>query len=182
MGWNTMSDLVGLHPPSGDPMELRAAYSCVPSGVVAVCGLMRGEPVGLVAGSFTSVSLDPPLVSVCIQIGSQTWPRLAGLPRLGLSVLAEDQRDTCRTLARKVGDRFAGVGWEAAVGGAVFVQGATAWLECAVHSQLPAGDHSIVLLEILRLRAEPNVVPLVFHASKFPRLTPPGESRAERSR
>jgi flavin reductase (DIM6/NTAB) family NADH-FMN oxidoreductase RutF len=87
-----------------------------------------------------------------------------------VSVLAESHDLACRTLSLKEGDRFAGVDWEASSGGAVFVHGSTAWLDCSVHSEVPAGDHAIVLLAIHGLRAEPEAPPLVFHGSRFRRL------------
>jgi flavin reductase (DIM6/NTAB) family NADH-FMN oxidoreductase RutF len=150
-----------------DAEALRTAYSCFPSGVVAICGEFGGQPVGLVASSFTTVSLDPPLVSFCIQHTSETWPVLLGLPRLGLSVLGATHDIACRQLARKDGDRFAGLSTTVTDQGAVFIDGAAAHLECSVFDELPAGDHRIVLLRIAALSARPTVAPLVFHARTF---------------
>jgi flavin reductase (DIM6/NTAB) family NADH-FMN oxidoreductase RutF len=155
---------------TGDGAQLRRAFGCFPSGVAAVCALVGGEPVGMAASSFTSVSVSPPLVSVCVQDTSTTWPRLRGQARLGLSVLAEEQVDTCRRLASKDGDRFASVPWEAGPRGGVFVHGATAWLECSLQGEVTAGDHAIALLLVHGLCAEPDQAPLVFHASRFRRL------------
>jgi flavin reductase (DIM6/NTAB) family NADH-FMN oxidoreductase RutF len=85
-------------------------------------------------------------------------------------VLAECHEVACRALALKDGDRFADLEWEQNADGAVFVHGASAWLDCSVHAEIPAGDHAIVLLAIRGLRAEPHVQPLVFHGSQFHRL------------
>jgi flavin reductase (DIM6/NTAB) family NADH-FMN oxidoreductase RutF len=150
-----------------DPTVLRRAYGCFPSGVTAVCAVLDGVPVGMAASSFTSVSLSPPLVSLCVQDSSRTWPKLRDCPRLGVSVLAADHDVACVSLSRKEGDRFAGVEWEPTQQGAVFVHGATAWLECSVDAEIPAGDHAIALLRIHGLRAEPEATPLIFHASRF---------------
>jgi flavin reductase (DIM6/NTAB) family NADH-FMN oxidoreductase RutF len=150
-----------------DAGQLRAAYSCFPTGVVAICGERKGAPIGLVASSFTTVSLDPPLVSFCVQHTSETWPLLAELPRLGLSVLGAAHEAACRQLASKRGDRFVGLGTTTTDGGAVFIADAAAHLECSVFDVLPGGDHEIVLLEIVALSARPTVAPLVFHASTF---------------
>lgn len=150
-----------------DPSTLRQAYACFPSGVVSVCAMAGTEPVGFVASSFTSVSMDPPLVSFCIQNDSTTWPRLEGLPRLGVSVLGEAHGVACRQLARKTGDRFAGLDVHVGSGGALFIDGASAWIECGIEEQVPAGDHRIVLLRVLALVARPAVAPLVFHGSAF---------------
>lgn len=154
-----------------DEPALRAAFSRFPSGVVAVAAIVDGEPVGMSASSFTSVSLDPPLVSVNAHVKSVTWARLAHRPRIGLSVLGEDQADICRRLAtRGRTDRFAGVPWAATGSGAVFVEGATAWLECEVTQRVPAGDHEIVVLRLHAVDTTPDRPPLIFHASTFHRL------------
>lgn len=153
-----------------DGAELRRVYGCFPSGVTAVCAVVNGVPVGMAASSFTPVSVDPPLVSVCVQNSSTTWPRLRGRPRLGVSVLAEDHGQACVSLSCKAGDRFAGVPWTQQAGGSVFVHGASAWLDCRLHTEIPAGDHTIILLEICALGADPDTPPLVFHGSRFRRL------------
>ncbi|WP_319449781.1 MULTISPECIES: flavin reductase family protein [unclassified Mycobacterium] len=153
-----------------DPQQLRAAYSCFPSGLAAICALAESSPVGLVASSFTSVSLNPPLVSVCIQNSSTTWPLLRGRDHLGVSILAEGQQLQCRALSLKIGNRFADVDWNASAHGAVFVEGSVAWFECTLHGEVPAGDHLIALLEIHSLQADPEASPLVFHASQLRRL------------
>jgi flavin reductase (DIM6/NTAB) family NADH-FMN oxidoreductase RutF len=135
-----------------------------------VCALLDGVPTGLAANSFTSVSLDPPLVSVCVQNSSSTWPRLRARPRLGVSVLAEGQDQACALLSMKHGDRFAGLSWNATEDGAVFIDDAAAWLGCSLYTEVAAGDHSIVLLQLHVLRADPETAPLVFHGGKFRQL------------
>ncbi|MFJ1902155.1 flavin reductase family protein [Streptomyces sp. NPDC088115] len=150
--------------------QLRRAFGCFPSGVAAVCARYDGEPVGLAASSFTSVSMEPPLVSMCIQHTSTTWPKLREQPRLGLSVLAEGQDEICARLASKAADRFAGTDWFASDDGSIFVDGATLWLDCTIREEVPCGDHDIVLMEIHGLSATPDTSPLVFHRSRFRRL------------
>ncbi|MFB7032214.1 MULTISPECIES: flavin reductase family protein [unclassified Streptomyces] len=150
--------------------QLRQAFGCFPSGVTALCGEQDGRPMGLAASSFTSVSMEPPLVSVCIQHTSTTWPKLREQPRLGLSVLAEGQDEICARLASRTGDRFAGINWFATGYGSVFVDDATLWLECTIEDEVPCGDHDIVVLRIHGLSADPDTSPLVFHGSKFRRL------------
>jgi flavin reductase (DIM6/NTAB) family NADH-FMN oxidoreductase RutF len=155
-----------------DQALLRQAFGCFPSGVTAFCGLLDGVPEGMAASSFTSVSLDPALVSVCVANTSNTWPKLAGLDRLGLSVLAGDHGPVARALAAKTGDRFDGVEWTASDSGALFVHGATLWLECAPFKRVEAGDHEIVVLQIVSLAMYPDVAPMVFHCSNFRELAP----------
>lgn len=160
----------GIEPVTAAPDQLRRAFGCFPSGVTAVCARSDGEPVGLAASSFTSVSMQPPLVSVCIQHTSTTWPKLREQPRLGLSVLAEGQDEICARLASKSGDRFAGTDWFASEDGSVFVDDATLWLDCTIHEEVTCGDHDIVLLRIHGLSVAPDTSPLVFHGSRFRRL------------
>ena len=105
------------------PEELRHAFGHLPSGVVAVCALVGGRPVGMAASSFVPVSLKPPLVSFCAARTSRTWQALRQAPSLGVSVLAEDHAALCRALASSAEDRFADVRWEAGESGAVFLPG-----------------------------------------------------------
>lgn len=149
---------------------LREVFGCFPTGVTAVCALGANGPVGMAVSSFVSVSVDPPLVSVCMQNTSETWRKLRDSPRLGLSVLAEGHDELCRKMSRKGVDRFADVAWEASDDGAIFIHDAAAWLDCSLESVFPAGDHVIALLRIHGLQADHRVCPLVFHASRFRRI------------
>ena len=153
-----------------DSQLLRAAFGCFPSGVTAVCALVEGAPLGIVASSYTSVSMNPPLVSVCMGSTSSTWPRLRHSARFGINVLAEGQGELCRQLAAKDTDRFAGVDFDTTIDGAVLMSESATWLECSIHSELDAGDHTIVLFEIHEVSREPHRLPLVFHGSKFRQL------------
>ncbi|MFD4351596.1 flavin reductase family protein [Nocardia sp. NPDC056541] len=162
--------MIAFDPMTADAGPLRRAFGCFPSGVTAVCAMDDGEPIGMAASSFTSVSIAPPLVSVCFQTSSTTWPRLRDRPRLGISVLAEDHDKICMSLSRNATDRFDGIAWDRAASGGVFVHGATAWLECSLHTEVPAGDHAVALFEIHGMWADPEAAPLVFHGSRFRRL------------
>ena len=151
------------------PEQLRRVFGSFPSGVTAIAALVDGQPVGIAASSFTSVSLDPPLVSVCVAHTSTTWPTLGQATHFGLSVLGDDQNDLCRQLSARSDDRFAGVAWHATSHGAVLVDDASAWLDCTTDQVVRAGDHDIVLLRVEshRLHPDPERAPLVFHASQF---------------
>jgi flavin reductase (DIM6/NTAB) family NADH-FMN oxidoreductase RutF len=153
-----------------DPLVLRRAFGCFPSGVTALCALISGEPRCIIASTFTPVSLAPSLVSVCVQRTSRTWPTLRGVSRVGVSVLAEEQDAICRSLAGKAEDRFADIDWEADEEGGVYIGGASLWLNCSWYAEVPGGDHTIVLLQIHGLRVEADRAPLVFHGSQFRRL------------
>jgi flavin reductase (DIM6/NTAB) family NADH-FMN oxidoreductase RutF len=157
--------------PPDDPAALRRAFATFPSGVVALCAMSEGEPVGFAASSFTSVSIEPPLVSVCVQTKSNTWKRLQTAPRIGVSILGEDQSETCRRLAGPVEDRFVHVEWHALDNGAVFIEKAAARLDCSLFQAFEAGDHVIALLRIHAMSGDPEVRPLIFHGSRFGRLS-----------
>ncbi|EFV11874.1 flavin reductase family protein [Segniliparus rugosus] len=159
--------LADLSDDLADPRALREAYSSFPSGVVAVCCLQDGEPVGLAASSFVTVSLDPPLVSLCVRNESQTWPQVQTATSIGVSVLAGHQHAHGRALAGPAERRFDGVRWHASPAGAVFLADAAAWLECGIEQEIPAGDHHIIVLRIRSLAVDADAEPLVFHASRF---------------
>jgi len=116
------------------------------------------------------VSLEPPLVSFCVQNSSTTWPRLKDVPYLGISVLGESHDDAARALAAKTGDRFAGLETASNERGAVFVHGTSVWVESAIEQMVPAGDHTIVILRVSDVTVHPEVPPIVFHRSTFRRL------------
>lgn len=165
--------MTGSHPGSAprlSPAKLREAFGHVPSGVVAIAAEANGTRWGMAASTFVPVSLNPPLVSICVQNSSQTWPKLAELPALGISVLGESHGDAVATLAAKNGDRFSGLHTVSSDTGAVFIAGTSLWLESAVEQRVPAGDHTIVILRVLDVTVHPNVAPIVFHRSRFRRL------------
>lgn len=155
--------------PVGDTAELRRAYGRFPSGVTAVCGIRGGVPFGMAASSFTTVSLDPPLVSVCLTEQSQTLRLLRHVDRIGISILAGAQGDVCRSLAQPA-NRFDGLSWHSSESGAVFIDAAAGWLDCTLYDELPAGDHQILLLRVHGFRVNRDSDPLVFHDSRFREL------------
>lgn len=158
-----------MSPTNLSPASLREAFGHYPSGVIAIAAEVDGVRVGLAASTFVPVSLDPPLVSFCVQNTSETWPKLKDVPSLGISVLGESHDEAARTLAAKTGDRFAGLTTESRESGAVFVHGTSVWLESAIEQMIPAGDHTIVILRVSDITVH-DVPPIVFHRSTFRRL------------
>jgi flavin reductase (DIM6/NTAB) family NADH-FMN oxidoreductase RutF len=153
-----------------DPLRLRQVFGAFPTGVTAVAALIDEHPMGLAASSFTSVSLDPPLVSICIAHSSRTWPVLSQAPRLGVSVLSAEQEAVGRQLAAKDADRFDELSWRVTADRAVLIEQASAWLDCSIDQQIRAGDHDIIVLRVHDLDSVTDRMPLVFHASRFRRL------------
>ncbi|MGE0218431.1 flavin reductase family protein [Mycolicibacterium sp.] len=150
-----------------DMSRLRKLYGRYPTGVAAICALRDGQPVGIVATSFIPVSMEPALVSICVQHTSTTWPRLSREYGLGISVLAEGQAQLSRQLAAKNVDRFTGLAWFAGDSSAVFLAGAAAWLDCRISTSIAAGDHDVVLMEVIGAADDETVAPLIFHNSRF---------------
>jgi flavin reductase (DIM6/NTAB) family NADH-FMN oxidoreductase RutF len=159
-----------MSPTNLTPTTLREAFGHFPTGVVAIAAEVEGIRVGLAASTFVPVSLEPPLVSFCVQNTSETWPKLKHLPYLGISVLGESHDEAVRTLAAKTGDRFAGLQTVSTDSGAVFVEGTSVWLESSIEQLIPAGDHTIVILRVSDITVHPDVPPIVFHRSTFRRL------------
>lgn len=150
-----------------DATRFRRVLAAYPTGVTAVAAVVDGVPLGIVASSFTSVSLEPPLVSVCVAHTSSTWPVLRRLPRIGLSVLSAQQEHVARALSSKAADRFADVGWTEGPDGTLRIDGASAWIDCSIETEVRAGDHDIVVLHVIELDGDPAVDPLVFHGSRY---------------
>jgi len=152
------------------PSSLREAFGHFPTGVVAIAAQVEGVREGLASSTFVPVSLEPPLVSFCVQNTSTTWPKLKGLPMLGISVLGEAHDEAALTLAAKTGDRFAGLETVSYTSGAVFIRGTGLWLESAIEQLIPAGDHTIVVLRVNGVTVDAEVAPIVFHRSTFRKL------------
>jgi flavin reductase (DIM6/NTAB) family NADH-FMN oxidoreductase RutF len=153
-----------------DPRRLREAFGVFPTGVVAVAAEVDGRITGLAASSFTSVSLEPPLVSFSIATASKTWPDLRRAGHLGLTILADHHGAVCRQLAGDPERRFAGLALSATELGAVTLDDGLARFDCSVYREVEAGDHVIVLLRLHAVEHADTSGPLVFHRSGFSRL------------
>lgn len=157
-----------------DPAAFRSVLGRFPTGVVAVTALdpASGLPAGLAVNSFTSVSLDPPLVAFCVAHTSTTWPVLRTAPRLCVNILAEPQRDVSHRLAFGSGpEKFDGVPWTRGPGGAPLIDGALAWIECSVEQEHAAGDHLIVVARAHDLAEHHGAGPLVFYRGGYGAVT-----------
>ena len=151
------------------PLGMRHALAGFPTGIAVVAAEVDGGVVGLSANSFTSVSLDPPLVSVSFAHSSTSWPQLRPAARWGISVLGERHADTVHDLRRPSRERFEGIDMDV-VAGAAFVRGALATLTVELATELPAGDHVLTLLRVLDLSRDAAQRPLVFFGSGAHRL------------
>lgn len=157
-----------------DPSRLREAFGVFPSGVVAVAAEVDGELIGLAASSFTSVSLEPALVSFSVANTSKTWPMLRQAGHLGVTILADHHDVVCRQLAGPLEHRFDELDVTISEDGAALLDDGLARFDCTIYREVEAGDHTIVLLELHGVEhvlesADPSS-PLVFHRSGFGRL------------
>jgi flavin reductase (DIM6/NTAB) family NADH-FMN oxidoreductase RutF len=150
-----------------EPTRLRAAFGAFPSGVVAIAAQVGGRIVGLVASSFTSVSLAPPLVSFSIANGSRTWPDLRQAGHLGVTVLADHHGAVARQLAGPASTRFDGLDLKVSDTGAATLNDGIAWFDTTIEQALEAGDHTIVLLRLHAVDHTDHSLPLIFHRSGF---------------
>lgn len=129
-----------------DARALRDAFGAFLTGVTVVTTIDdAGLPIGFTANSFASVSLDPPLLLVCLAKTSRNYETLTQAPGFGVNILAEGQKDVSNTFARPVEDRFAAVSWQRGPFGSPVFTDVAAWFDCAMHDVVDAGDHVILI-------------------------------------
>lgn len=152
----------------------RSVLGRFPTGVVAVTATDdHQQPVGMVVGSFTSVSLDPPLVAYLPSKSSSTYTQLRKQNRFCVSVLSDRQQDDCRDLAIKKGsDKFSAARWRASPLGSPIYDDAVAWIDCMVEAELDVGDHYIVIGRVVDLQMGQPASPLIFHNGGYGRFSP----------
>jgi 3-hydroxy-9,10-secoandrosta-1,3,5(10)-triene-9,17-dione monooxygenase reductase component len=155
-----------------DAMRFRSVLGRFATGVVAITAIdpATGQPTGLAANSFTSVSLNPPLVAFCVALTSTTWPKLRAADRHCINILSEHQREICLQLATKGGDKFGGLSWTKSPGGHPVLDGAVAWLECSPVAEHEAGDHVIVVCHVHSLDRHHGGGPLLFYRGGYGRF------------
>ncbi|ARO15490.1 monooxygenase/oxidoreductase [Ketogulonicigenium robustum] len=157
-----------------DPQHFRRVMGHYPTGVVLATALdQQGDPIGMVVGSFTSVSLDPPLVAYLPTKSSGTYARMRHATHLVFNVLSADQTDLCRRFAsRAVTDKWTGVAWHPSANGLPILDEAVAWIEGEVQQVIDAGDHDLVFLRVQDLAAPNDTLPLVFFQGGYGRFSP----------
>ncbi|MEV6315281.1 flavin reductase family protein [Streptomyces sp. NPDC051776] len=146
---------------------LRSAFRRHAAGV-AVITAQGTRPVGFTATSLTSVAVEPPLISFGIGTGSSSWPVIAEAGHVGVHVLGEHQQELAATFARKGADRFAPpTDWRPGPHGVPLLDGVPAWLVCRVVARIPAGDHRIVMAEVVSGDPDGPGRPLLHHQGRF---------------
>lgn len=154
-----------------DPRTLRDALGCFATGVTVVtCLDQRGEPVGLTANSFTSVSLDPPLLLVCVAKLAASAEPLVGAQFFAVNVLQTEQQPASITFSTRVDDRFGRTAWAGGEHGAPVLRESLSVFECARHAVHDGGDHWILVGEVKRASFEPRLDPLLYFRGSYRRL------------
>lgn len=129
-----------------EPFLFRQLMGRFTTGVVVITTKRDdGSPIGMTANSLASVSLRPPLLSVCIEQPTELHGAMLSAPAFAINILAEDQEGLSRRFAAPHDDRFDGVGYQLSEQGLVLLDGAIAHIECERHAQFPAGDHTIIV-------------------------------------
>ncbi|MGD9482559.1 flavin reductase family protein [Streptomyces sp. TRM70308] len=192
---------------TGSPELLRAAFRRHPAGVAVITAVHPGDdpgrprapegaradgagsgpdrPVGFTATSLTSVAAEPPLLSFGIGTGSSSWPAVARSGHVGVHLLGAHQRELAETFARSGADRFAPpVRWRPGPHGVPVLADVPVWLVCRVLSRVAAGDHRVVIAEVVAGATDGPGRPLLYHRGRFtalggeavppPGLDPPG--------
>jgi flavin reductase (DIM6/NTAB) family NADH-FMN oxidoreductase RutF len=154
-----------------DTRTLRDAMGCFATGVTVVTMIDdQGTPIGLTANSFTSVSLDPPLLLVCIANTSGSAPALRKSDRFGVNVLQIGQQQTSNRFASKAEDRFANIPWAAGETGIPLLDHSLVSFECERDQMIEAGDHFLLIGRVVRAQFEPHRDPLLFFRGKYRRM------------
>jgi 3-hydroxy-9,10-secoandrosta-1,3,5(10)-triene-9,17-dione monooxygenase reductase component len=150
-----------------DPRVMRDVLGHFVSGVTVVTAMAADGPVGFTCQSFSSLSLEPPLVAFAPARTSTTWPRLRDARRFCVNVLAEEQRDLSAQFARSGTDTYAGVGWAASPHGSPVLDGVVAWIDSELWAEYDGGDHTIAVARVLDLGADATRTPLLFHRGAY---------------
>ncbi|MER6438083.1 MULTISPECIES: flavin reductase family protein [unclassified Streptomyces] len=150
------------------PELLRSVFRRHAAGVAVITAQGDEGPVGFTATSLTSVSAEPPIVSFGVGSGASSWPAISESDHVGVHILGEHQRELAATFARSGADRFgAPTRWRAGPERVPVLHDVLAWLVCRIVARVPAGDHRIVLAEVVLGDPSGAGRPLLYHQGSF---------------
>jgi len=151
-----------------DPAAFRQVLGTYPTGVCAITAMAAdGSPAGMVVGTFTSVSLDPPLVGFLPDKNSSTWPLIEQAGHFCVNVLGSNQQEVCRRIAAKGPDKFSEVEYVLSEHGLPVIANSIARIECRIYSVTEAGDHWFVLGRVLHMETTRDEDPMLFHRGRY---------------
>lgn len=154
-----------------DQADFRRILGHYPTGVCVVTSVdAAGAPLAMVVGSFTSVSLDPPLVGFFPALTARSWPPIRATGRFCINILAADQEALCRRFTAPVAERFSGVAHRLSRAGLPILDQVVAWIDCTLHEEFPTGDHALVLGRVQAMAVERPAPPLLFFRGGYGRF------------
>ena len=160
----------GPRPLTPDAATYRTVLGHFATGVALITAFDGDEPVGMACNSFTSVSLEPPLVLFCAAKSSSTWPRIQAAQKWAANILAEDGEQVCRLFAEKGADRFAKIAYGTGRTGAPILEDAIAYVDCETVAEHDAGDHLLVVGKVVELGYAAEGKPLLFYRGGYGRF------------
>ncbi|MEU1101952.1 flavin reductase family protein [Streptomyces tibetensis] len=153
------------------PDLLRSVFRRHAAGVAVITARGEAGPVGFTATSLTSVSAEPPLLSFGVGTGASSWPAIATADHVGVHILGEHQQELAATFSRSGADRFGPpTDWREGPEGVPLLDGVLAWLVGRVVARVPAGDHRLVIAEVVDGDPAGTGRPLLYHQGRFRRL------------
>lgn len=159
--------------PAVDPALFRGAMASFPTGVTIITTTVDGKPSGTTVSAFSSLSLDPPLVLVCLARTSRTLQDVARTGRFCVNILAEGQEALAYAFAKSgANDRFDQTDFTPGVEGDPVLAGCAATVECRVHETFAGGDHDILVGAPIRISVNPTAAPLVHARGRLSAVPP----------
>jgi 3-hydroxy-9,10-secoandrosta-1,3,5(10)-triene-9,17-dione monooxygenase reductase component len=144
------------------------------SGLTAITGITAdGRPTGLLCQAFSSVSMSPPLILVCVARTSVTWPTIRMTGQFSVNILSRGQQALCTTLSSRSYRKLSATDWAESAYGGVRLTGSLADLDCVIDAVHPGGDHDIIVGRVVDLALSPPDEPLLYFDRRFPALAPP---------
>ena len=154
-----------------DPRTLRDALGCFATGVTVVtCVNEHGEPAGLTVNSFTSVSLDPPLLLVCVHKMAASAAALTSASHFAVNVLQTGQQPASITFSTRVEDRFGDTPWSCGEAGAPILKDSLSVFECERFAVYDGGDHHILVGQVVKASFDASLDPLLSFRARYRRL------------
>lgn len=153
-----------------DDARFKEAMSHFACGVTIVTTEHEGKPYGMTVSAFASLSLHPPLVLICIEQSVKTHDAIRAAGSFGVSMLERSQADVSGRFASRSDDKFSGITTRRGTNGVPLIDGAICTLECRVQNELPGGDHTIFVGEVLDAQTSEGA-PLVYHRSSYREIT-----------
>jgi flavin reductase (DIM6/NTAB) family NADH-FMN oxidoreductase RutF len=153
-----------------DPRTLRDALGCFATGVTVVTCLHEGQPAGLTVNSFTSVSLDPPLLLVCIAKQAASAPALTQASHFAINVLQTGQKPDSIRFSTRDEDRFGTSRWACGEAGAPILEESLSVFECERFAVYDGGDHHILVGRVMKASFDASLDPLLYFRGRYRRL------------